>query len=133
MAGLIIWSVKSTAARICVAALAAVLLAGFFTLDPKVWGVVLMGTSVMIFFFLPWLDQSPVKSIRYKGPITKTAIALFVIAFFVLGYLGTQTVTEERTLAAQIGTAVYFLFFFLMPWYSKMDKCRPEPARIGSK
>ncbi len=133
MAGLIIWSVKNTAARICVAALAAVLLAGFFTLDPKVWGVVLMGASVTIFFFLPWLDQSPVKSIRYKGPITKTAIALFVIAFFVLGYLGTQAVTGERTLAAQIGTAVYFLFFFLMPWYSKMDKCRPEPARVGSK
>ncbi len=133
MAGLIIWSVKNTAARICVAALAVVLLAGFFTLDAKVWGVVLMGLSVMIFFFLPWLDQSPVKSIRYKGPITKTAIALFVIAFFVLGYLGTQAVTEERTLAAQIGTAVYFLFFFLMPWYSKMDKCRPEPARVGSK
>ena len=133
MAGLVIWSVKNTSARICVAALAAGLLAGFFTLDAKVWGVVLMGLSVMIFFFLPWLDRSPVKSIRYKGPITKTAIALFVIAFFVLGYLGTQAVTEERTLAAQIGTAVYFLFFFLMPWYSKMDKCRPEPARVGSK
>ena len=133
MAGLIIWSVKNTAARICVAALAVVLLAGFFTLDAKVWGVVLMGLSVMIFFFLPWLDQSPVKSIRYKGPITKTAIALFVIAFFVLGYLGTQAVTEERTLAAQIGTAVYFLFFFLMPWYSRMDKCRPEPERVTWK
>jgi ubiquinol-cytochrome c reductase cytochrome b subunit len=133
MAGLIIWSVKNTTARICVAALAAALLAGFFTLDPKIWGVVLMGLSVMIFFFLPWLDHSPVKSIRYKGSITKTAIALFVIAFFTLGYLGTQAVTEERTLAAQIGTAVYFLFFFLMPWYSKMDKCRPEPARVSSK
>jgi len=116
-----------------VAALAVVLLAGFFTLDAKVWGVVLMGLSVMIFFFLPWLDQSPVNSIRYKGPITKTAIALFVIAFFVLGYLGTQAVTEERTLAAQIGTAVYFLFFFLMPWYSRMDKCRPEPERVTWK
>ncbi|HEX9571101.1 MAG TPA: cytochrome bc complex cytochrome b subunit [Burkholderiales bacterium] len=133
MAGLIIWSVKNAAARICVAALAVVLLAGFFTLDAKVWGVVLMGLSVMIFFFLPWLDQSPVNSIRYKGPITKTAIALFVIAFFVLGYLGTQAVTEERTLAAQIGTAVYFLFFFLMPWYSRMDKCRPEPERVTWK
>jgi len=133
MAGLVIWSVKNTAARICVAALAAGLLAGFFTLDAKVWGVVLMGLSVMIFFFLPWLDRSPVKSIRYKGPITKTAIALFVIAFFVLGYLGTQAVTEERTLAAQIGTAVYFLFFFLMPWYSRMDKCRPEPERVTWK
>ena len=133
MAGLIIWSVKNRRTRIAVAALALVLLLGFYAFDPKVWGVVLMGTSVMIFFFMPWLDRSPVRSIRYKGPITKTAIALFVIAFFVLGYLGTQAVTEERTLAAQIGTAVYFLFFFLMPWYSKMDKCRPEPERVTSK
>jgi len=133
MAGLIIWSVKNPRTRIAVAALALVLLLGFYAFDPKVWGVVLMGTSVMIFFFMPWLDRSPVRSIRYKGPITKTAIALFVIAFFVLGYLGTQAVTEERTLAAQIGTAVYFLFFFLMPWYSKMDKWRPEPERVTSK
>jgi ubiquinol-cytochrome c reductase cytochrome b subunit len=130
---LIVWSVKSTATRIAVGLTAMVLLIGLLTLDAKVWGVVLMGTSVMIFFFLPWLDQSPVKSIRYKGPITKTAIALFVIVFFVLGYLGTESVTGGRTLAAQIGTAVYFLFFFLMPWYSKMDKCRPEPSRVGSK
>jgi ubiquinol-cytochrome c reductase cytochrome b subunit len=92
-----------------------------------------MGMSVVIFFFLPWLDRSPVRSIRYKGPITKTALTLFVIVFFVLGYLGTESVTEGRTLAAQIGTAVYFLFFFLMPWYSKMDKCLPEPERITSK
>jgi len=82
---------------------------------------------------LPWLDRSPVRSIRYKGPITKTAIALFVIAFFVLGYLGTESVTAVRTLAAQIGTAMYFLFFFLMPWYSRMDKCRPEPQRVTWK
>jgi ubiquinol-cytochrome c reductase cytochrome b subunit len=132
-AALVIWSVRNTAARVAVAVTAALLLLGLFTLDAKVWGVVLMGVSVMIFFFLPWLDQSPVKSIRYKGPITKITLALFVATFFVLGYLGTETVTEGRTLAAQIGTAVYFLFFFLMPWYSKMDKCRPEPERVTGK
>ena len=130
---LIIWSVKSTATRVATGVTTIVLLLGLLTLDAKVWGVVLMGTSVMIFFFLPWLDRSPVRSIRYKGPITKAAIALFVIAFFVLGYLGTESVTGGRTLAAQIGTAVYFLFFLLMPWYSKMDECRPEPERVTSK
>jgi len=130
---LIIWSVKSRATRIAVGVTTIVLLLGLLTLDAKVWGVVLMGASVMIFFFLPWLDRSPVRSIRYKGPITKAALTLFVIVFFVLGYLGTESVTEGRTLAAQIGTAVYFLFFFLMPWYSKMDKCRPEPERVTSK
>jgi ubiquinol-cytochrome c reductase cytochrome b subunit len=92
-----------------------------------------MGVSVLVFFFMPWLDRSPVKSIRYKGPITKSAIALFVVAFFVLGYLGTQPVTTGRTVAAQLGTAVYFLFFFLMPWYSRMDKSRPEPHRVTWK
>jgi ubiquinol-cytochrome c reductase cytochrome b subunit len=92
-----------------------------------------MGLATLLLFFLPWLDRSPVKSIRYKGPITQAAIALFVAAFFVLGYLGTQPVTSGRTLSAQIGTAVYFLFFFLMPWWSKMDKVRPEPRRVTGK
>jgi len=78
---------------------AIVLLLGLLTLGCKVWGVVLMGASVMIFFFMPWLDRSPVRSIRYKGPITKTALTLFVIVFFALGYLGTESVTEGRTLA----------------------------------
>src|SRR6266576_737768 len=79
---LIVWSVKSSATRITVAVTAIVLLLGLLTLDAKVWGVVLMGASVMIFFFMPWLDRSPVRSIRYKGPITKTALTLFVIVFF---------------------------------------------------
>ena len=130
---LLVYNLKKSATRIAVGVIAIALLAGLLNLDAKVWGVVLMGTSVMIFFFLPWLDRSPVRSIRYKGPITKTALALFVIVFFVLGYLGTESVTEGRTLAAQIGTAVYFLFFFLMPWYSKIDKCLPEPERVTSK
>ena len=130
---LIVRSVKSGATRITVGVTAIVLLLGLLTLDAKVWGVVLMGASVMIFFFMPWLDRSPVRSIRYKGPITKTALTLFVIVFFALGYLGTESVTEGRTLAAQVGTAVYFLFFFLMPWYSKMDKSLPEPERVTWK
>src|SRR5215510_7800138 len=130
LAALIIWSVRNTVVRATVGAIAVVLLAGFYTLDAKVWGVVLMGVSVMIFFFLPWLDRCPVKSIRYKGPITKAALVIFVIAFFVLGYLGTESVTTGRTIMAQIGTAIYFMFFFLMPWWSKMDKCKPEPRRV---
>ena len=101
-----------------------------FVLDPKVWGVALMGLATLIFFLLPWLDRSPVKSIRYKGPLTKTALALFVIAFFVLGYLGTISVTEGRTLMAQVFTLVYFAFFLLMPWYTRMEKTKPEPDRV---
>jgi len=107
-----------------------VLLAGFFAFEPKVWGVVLMGAATLVFFLLPWLDQSPVKSIRYKGLIAKVALALFVISFVVLGYLGTLSVTEDRTLLAQIFTLVYFAFFLLMPWYTRMDRTRPEPQRV---
>ena len=80
---------------------------------------------------LPWLDQSPVKSIRYKGPMTKAALALFVISFFVLGYLGTLSVTEGRTLTAQFFTLVYFAFFLLMPWYTRLDRTFPEPERVS--
>jgi ubiquinol-cytochrome c reductase cytochrome b subunit len=133
LALLVIWAVKRTAVRAGVAALTIVLLAGFFTLEAKVWGVVLMGVSVMSFFLLPWLDRSPVRSIRYKGPMYKIALALFVIAFFVLGYLGTLAPTETRTVIAQIGTAVYFMFFALMPWYSRFDKYKPEPERVTWK
>ena len=102
----------------------------FLWVDAKVWGVIAMGVSVMIFFLLPWLDRSPAKSIRYRGPIFKFALALFVVSFLILGYLGTQTVTEGRTVLAQVCTVIYFLFFLLMPWYTKIDKCSPEPDRV---
>ncbi len=118
--------------RRLVVAVAVLMLVGFFSMDAKVWGVAAMGVSTLIFFLLPWLDQSPVKSIRYKGPLVKSALALFVVVFLVLGYLGTLTVTEERTLAAQVGTLAYFAFFLLMPWYTRMDKTKPEPERVTS-
>lgn len=104
-----------------------------FGLDAKFWGVVAMGAAVVILFFLPWLDRSPVKSIRYRGPIYKSALAIFVVSFFILGYLGVLAPTPMRTLAAQICSVLYFAFFLLMPWYSKIDKCKPEPERVTSK
>ena len=102
----------------------------FLWVPAKLWGVLLMGLAVIIFFFLPWLDRSLVKSVRYRGQFYKTALTLFTISFIVLGYLGTQPVTEIRTVIAQIGTVIYFLFFFLMPWYTKIDKTKPEPERV---
>ncbi|MBA4143184.1 MAG: cytochrome bc complex cytochrome b subunit [Nitrosospira sp.] len=102
----------------------------FLWVDAKIWGIVLMGGSVAIFALLPWLDRSPVKSIRYKGPYFKIALTLFVISVFVLGWLGTQSPTPLYTLLAQIFTVIYFAFFVLMPWYSKIDKTRPEPTRV---
>jgi ubiquinol-cytochrome c reductase cytochrome b subunit len=102
----------------------------FLWIDAKLWGIILMGGSVAIICLLPWLDRSPVKSIRYKGPYFKTALTLFVISVFVLGWLGTKTPTPLYTLLAQIFTVIYFAFFILMPWYSKIDKCKPEPKRV---
>ncbi len=93
-------------------------------------GVIAMGAAIVIMFFLPWLDRSPVKSIRYKGNIVKGAIALFVVVFILLGWLGTQPATTGLTLLAQICSVLYFAFFLLMPIYSKMDKTKPVPERV---
>jgi ubiquinol-cytochrome c reductase cytochrome b subunit len=93
-------------------------------------GVVAMGAAIVVMFFLPWLDRSPVKSVRYKGAIVKGAIAIFVVVFVLLGWLGTQPATPFLTLLAQICTLLYFAFFLLMPFYSKMDKTKPVPERV---
>jgi ubiquinol-cytochrome c reductase cytochrome b subunit len=105
-------------------------------------GVLAMGISTLVLFFLPWLDRSPVKSIRYKGPLFKSALAIFVVVFLVLGYLGTVPTNEwgqfgawlgnaeKATVVARICTALYFLFFILMPWYTSIDRTQPEPERV---
>lgn len=93
-------------------------------------GVVAMGVGAVAILFLPWLDRGEAKSIRYRGPIFKFALAMFVISFFVLGVLGTLPVTPMYSLLAQVFSVVYFAFFILMPWYTKIDKCKPEPDRV---
>lgn len=96
----------------------------------QVWGVIAMGAAIAVFFFLPWLDRSPVKSIRYKGPIFKGMIAMFVVVFIILGYLGMLAPTPMGTLMSQICTILYFVFFLAMPIYSKIDKTKPVPERV---
>ncbi len=96
-------------------------------------GVLAMGIAVLIFFLLPWLDRSPVKSIRYRGPKYKIALTLFVIAFIGLGILGILPATELYTWIARVLTVVYFAFFLLMPWYTKNDSHKPEPERVTAK
>ena len=102
----------------------------FFWIEAKLWGVIFMGLGTMILFLLPWLDRSPVKSIRYRGPIYKFALTLFVISFLILGYLGILPPTPMRTIVAQVCTVIYFLFFILMPFYTKWDKTKPVPDRV---
>jgi len=96
-------------------------------------GVVAMGVGTVIFFFLPWLDRGKVKSIRYRGTIYKAFLASFVISFIGLGILGTLPATELYTLISRVLSVVYFAFFLLMPWYTKIDKTKPEPDRVTSK
>jgi ubiquinol-cytochrome c reductase cytochrome b subunit len=102
-------------------------LAGF---DAKFWGVVMMGAGVLILFFLPWLDHSPVKSIRYRPGWHKVVYAGFVVTFLVLGWLGVESVSPGKTLLAQIGTIYYFAFFLLMPWWSRLGEFKPVPERV---
>ncbi len=102
----------------------------FLWIDAKVWGVIFMGLGVLIFFLLPWLDRGAVKSIRYRGPLFKGALGIFVVVFLILGYLGLLPPTAERTLVAQVCTVIYFLFFLLMPIYTSLDKNKPVPERV---
>ena len=99
-------------------------------LGSQFWGVAVMGAAVLIFFFVPWLDRSPVKSVRYKGPIYKFALTCFVVSFLWLCYLGTQQPTVAATWIARVLTLIYFAFFVLMPWYSRIDKTKPVPERV---
>jgi len=108
-------------------------------------GVAAMGLSVVVFAFLPWLDRSSVKSIRYRGGLYKKWLAAFVVSFLILGYLGTEPSNlwgqfdpktiivggaDRATVVARVFTAVYFAFFALMPWYTKKDKTKPVPERV---
>ena len=100
------------------------------TFDAKFWGVVVMGGAVIILFFLPWLDRSPAKSIRYRPSWHMYLYVVFVIFFFVLGYLGIQAPSPAGELVSQIGTLFYFGFFLLMPWWSRLGTFKPVPDRV---
>lgn len=118
-----------------------------FGLSAKFWGFVVMGGAIAIMFVLPWLDRSPVKSWRYKGMLSKIALITFAISFIILGYLGVipasglflgnvfhhdiQWLTNQGV--TQVLTVVYFLFFLLMPIYTRIEKCKPEPKRVTMK
>ncbi|MCE2944569.1 MAG: cytochrome b [Lysobacteraceae bacterium] len=98
----------------------------------KLLGVIVMGAAVMIFFLLPWLDRSKVRSIRYRGWISKLMLSLFAICFVTLGYLGLQSGSEIQTLIARICTVFYFGFFLSMPFWTAIDSTKPVPERVTS-
>jgi ubiquinol-cytochrome c reductase cytochrome b subunit len=98
--------------------------------DPKFWGVVVMGGAVIILFFLPWLDHSPVKSIRYRPGWHSVLYGVFVVFFLILAYLGIQPPSVMGTIVSQVGTLFYFGFFLLMPWWSQLGTFKPVPERV---
>jgi len=100
------------------------------TIDAKFWGVVVMGGAVVILAFLPWLDTSPVKSIRYRPDWHKWIYAVFIVNFLVLGFLGTQAPSPVYNLMSQIGTVIYLAFFLLMPVWSRLGSFKPVPDRV---
>ena len=114
-------------ALVVVAAVAVVLM---LSIDAKFWGVVVMGGAVIILFFLPWLDMSPVKSIRYRPDWHKYLYAVFVVNFVALAYLGVQPPSPIGERVSQVGTLFYFGFFLLMPWWSRLGTPKPVPDRV---
>jgi ubiquinol-cytochrome c reductase cytochrome b subunit len=115
-------------AGIVIAALGLVAL--MLSIDAKFWGVVAMGGAVIILFFLPWLDHSPVKSIRYRPNWNIWLYTVFVINFLILGYLGVLPPSPIGERVSQVGTLFYFGFFLLMPWWSRLGEFKPVPDRV---
>jgi ubiquinol-cytochrome c reductase cytochrome b subunit len=128
--GMVIKNSKDIRVKGICAAILFILAAGFYIFDAKFWGVVIMGGSVVILFFLPWLDKSPVRSIRYRPDFHKYIYGIFVISFVILGYLGIKPPSPLFEKISQVCTIYYLAFFLAMPWWSKMGKFKPVPDRV---
>ncbi len=102
----------------------------FLGLDAKFWGVVVMGGAIAILFVLPWLDKSPVRSMRYKGLFSKLWLLIFAVSFVILGVCGALPPNDQPYWLAPVCTVLYFAYFILMPFYTRMEKTKPVPERV---
>jgi ubiquinol-cytochrome c reductase cytochrome b subunit len=127
---LVMASARRSVFKLIAPVVSIVLIAGFFAVDAKFWGVVAMGASVVIFFALPWLDNSPARSIRYRPGWHKWVYGIFVVVFVVLGYFGVLAPSQAGQIVSMIGTLLYFGFFLLMPWWSAMGEFKTVPDRV---
>ncbi len=96
----------------------------------KLSGVIVMFAAIGVLFVLPWLDRNPIKSIRYKGMLTKVAMMLFAAVFLMLTWLGTQPTSDLYTMLARFGTAYYFIFFISLLFIHKFEAAKPVPDRV---
>jgi ubiquinol-cytochrome c reductase cytochrome b subunit len=99
----------------------------------KLLGVIAMGAAIVLLFFLPWLDRSPVKSIRYRGIAYKAALGMFIVSFLALGYLGGEPATPVLTNFARLFSILYFAFFAVLLILPMFEKTKPVPDRVTSK
>jgi len=104
-----------------------------FGLDAKFWGLVVMAAAIAILFVVPWLDKSPVKSMRYKGWYSRIALMIFVVSFIILGVLGVWSPTDSRAKLAQLCTVLYFAYFIFMPWYTRTEQTKLPPERVTGR
>ncbi|GJG97149.1 cytochrome bc complex cytochrome b subunit [Cupriavidus pauculus] len=128
--GMVFLRTKDARIRIGSVAIMVILAVGFYFIDAKFWGVLVMGGSVIVLFFMPWLDCSPVKSIRYRPAFHKSILIVFVVVFLVLGYLGVQPPSPVGEKVSQLGTLLYFAFFLIMPLWSRAGTFKPVPERV---
>ena len=96
----------------------------------KLGGFIVMAAAIAILFVLPWLDRSPVRSIRYKGMFSRVAILMLAAVFIILGYLGVKAPTAARTVLTQICTILYFSYFIGIYFWTRIESTKPEPDRI---
>jgi len=99
----------------------------------KLMGVMTMAAAIAILFVLPWLDRSPVRSMRYKGRWSRSALAAFCLSFLALGYLGMQPPTTTGTWLSRGCVVVYFAYFLAMPFYTRAERTRPVPERVTGR
>jgi ubiquinol-cytochrome c reductase cytochrome b subunit len=133
LAGAVLGVLKAKIAalfKLVIVGAAVVLIAAMLMIDAKFWGVVVMGGAVIILFFLPWLDNSAAKSIRYRPTWHSWLYGIFVVNFLVLGYLGINPPSLINERVSQLGTLFYFGFFLLMPWWSRLGTFKPVPDRV---
>jgi len=93
-------------------------------------GMIIMFAAIIMLFFLPWLDRSEVKSIRYRLLPFKLALSAFVLSFLILGWLGMQSGSTIQGYMTVVCTVIYFSYFVFLFFYSKNEKHKPIPERV---
>jgi ubiquinol-cytochrome c reductase cytochrome b/c1 subunit len=98
----------------------------------KLFGVIMMFSSILILFVVPWLDTSPVRSAKFR-PIYKKVFWLLVASVLVLGYVGAHPPEGIYVIEGRIAAIYYFFhFLILLPLLGKLERPRPLPLSIGA-